>query len=65
MSDPQPFVVLSAIEVEGLPVAARSVVELVPGSPLYLAYGGDSNLEPLPLDQQGDQADADHSATDD
>lgn len=38
-------------------VAARTVVDIVPGSPLYNAYGGASNLVPLAPTQQPDVAD--------
>lgn len=46
------------VVVEGLPQNRGTVVQLVPGSPLWYAYG-QGNLLPLPVSETGD--DADHS----
>lgn len=64
MTAPQPYVVQADTTVTWggqFFVAARTVVDIVPGSPLYNAYGGASNLVPLAASQQGD--DADHAET--
>lgn len=61
MSAPAPYVVQSPTMVTWggtFYVGPRAVVSLVPGSPLYNAYGGAGNLAPLyPLRQQEDTAD--------
>jgi hypothetical protein len=51
-------VVQRQVVVEGEIVNARTVVEVLPGSSLWYAYG-QGNLLPLPSAEQGD--DADHS----
>lgn len=62
MSGPQPYVVQAAVWVtwggEQYFIGPRTLVQLVPGSSLYAAYGGSSNLQPLP--PTGDEAGADH-----
>jgi hypothetical protein len=65
MSAPQPYVVQAGTWVtwggEKYFIGPRTLVQLVPGSALYNAYGGAGNLQPLPANQQGD--DADHAET--
>jgi hypothetical protein len=67
MTAPQTYVVQSDFTLtwdhEQTLVHARSLVDLVPGSALYAAYGGSSNLALLPAGQTGDAAD--HSTTQD
>lgn len=66
MSAPQPYVVQADTEVtwggQVIFVRRETVVDIVPGSPMYVAYGGSSgNLVPLSASQAGDAANADHS----
>jgi hypothetical protein len=65
MTAPQTYVVQAAVWVtwdgQNYFVGPRTLVQLVPGSSLYLAYGGASNLQLLPGNQAGD--DADHAET--
>lgn len=65
MAAPEPYVVQAAVWVtwggQQYFVGPRTLVQLVPGSALYAAYGGGSNLQLLPGGQQGD--DADHAET--
>ena len=63
MPAPLPFVVQAAVWVtwggEQYFVGPRTLVSLVPGSPMYNAYGGAGNLQPL--SPSGDPSGADHS----
>jgi hypothetical protein len=49
-------VVQRPVVVEGTLMAARTVVEILPGSSLWYAYG-QGNLLPLPATETGDDAD--------
>lgn len=57
----QPHILLADVVVDRRVMRSRSVVVLLPGSARYLDYGGGANLEPIPVDQQGDPSNADHS----
>lgn len=65
MSAPQPYVVQAAVWVtwggEQYFVGPRTLISVVPGSAMYNAYGGASNLQPLA--PTGDPAGADHAET--
>jgi hypothetical protein len=56
MATPAAYVTLSDCTVEGVFTRRGTVVELVPGSSLWVAYGGPGNLQPLAANETGDDA---------